>query len=229
MKGVTRGAVCLAIRHGRLAAIKIVLPPSTKKRPGRSVWRIAPQDAEAWDAEDRQPRAGAVVVDPGPKRDGELSIAEAVALKGVTETALRQAIHTHRLSARWSPHDPPAPTAVPSRGNTHQGHWYINREDLLAWRPGHRNAGGAGSSPNVVKAADDMTVPEVAALKGITAKAVRKAIYQGRLPAQWAPWEIADDPEDTRLSKDRRPGRWLIKKSDAAAYANPILPADRVS
>jgi len=219
LKHVTPCAVRLAIRQGRLAAVKIVLPPASAKRPGRSVWRIAEREAVAWDAEARQPRAGAVVVDPGPKREGELTVIEAAALKGVTEPALRQAINTNRLAARWAPREHTTATAVPTRGNTNQGVWYIQRSDLLAWRPGNRNAGGSGSRSGMANTADDMTVAEVAALKGVKTNTVRTAIVRGRLPAVWIPQERAEDTEDTRLPRGRGPGRWLIKRSEAEAYA----------
>ena len=226
MKRVTPCAVRLAIREGRLAASKVIIASRYRNRIGRRVWRIAPPDAVAWDAETRQPRDGAVVVDPGPKRDGELSIAEAVALKGVTETALRQAIYTHRLTARWAPHETRAAAAVPTRGNNNQGHWYIQRADLQAWHPSGRSAGGTGSRTDPVNVCDDMTVPEVAALKGVTVKSVRKAIYQGRLPAVWVPWEHAEGP---RPLDGRSPGRWLIQRNDADAYARSpkVVPSPR--
>jgi len=217
LKGVDVTTVRLAIRQGRLPGFKVHVPSCSRRRgPGRYYWRVWRRDALAWKAEVRQPRAGTVTVSPGPQRDGELSSVEAAALKGVSEAAMRQAIYTHRLAARWAPHATPAPMAVPTHGNTNQGNWYILRSDLEAWQPGGRNAGGAGARPEPVKAVDEMTVSEVAALKGVKPNTVRTAIVRGRLPAAWSP---TGDSTDERIPRGRVPGRWLIKRSDAENYA----------
>lgn len=219
LKGIGNTTVRLAIRQGRLPGFKVHTPGSVRRRgPGRYCWRVWRADAEAWNAEARQPKVGVITVGTGPKREGELSPTEAASLAGTSDTAVRNAIRTGRLSARWAPLDGSPKYAVPRHGNTHEGNWYLLSADVAAWHPGPRRAGGAPSVSDPDKAADELTVSAMAKARAIPRNTILDAIRDGRLPARWVPHGMPRNWDDPRPPVQGEPGRWLIKRTDAEAF-----------
>lgn len=217
MHGVHRVTVRVAIRAGRLPAALVYAPYRGHGREPRAAWRIRREDAEAWTPEVRQPRTGIITVDPGPRREGELSPTEAAAVKGISETSIRKAIHARRLSARWAPHAGAAAMTVPAKGNTHKGAWWVDAAALEAWTPGPRDAGGTGCSSPPDAAPDELTVTAVAAAIGKDRRTVLAAIRSGKLHARWVPRGEREEWEDPRPPTPGEPGAWLVKQADVEA------------
>jgi len=243
LRNLNSTAVRKAIREGRLPACSVPFPPS-KKHPnggGRFAWRVRAEDAVAWEPERyRRPSEpipdGTIEIREGPKEPGELSVVEAAGTKGVSWKSVYYAIEHGKLLARWSPEKSRMEFPVPRPGPSSGGRWYVRRSDIEAWKTnaprrmeGVRPAGPPG------KREDELTVSEVAALKGVRTATIRTAIWAERLPARWVPRDAREEGVEEKVAeavrtvtRPRRKGSsgwWLIRREDAEAY-RPLTPEE---
>ncbi len=74
---------------------------------------------------------------------------------------------------------------------------------------------------------DEMSISEVAALKGISRAAVHKAIKEGRLTARWQTGEVKAVWKIDRPGAQPSRGTWRIRLEDANVWEPTLSPVER--